>query len=181
MVRLLAGFWPPEAEAPPKRAASPPAFPCRASLRSQPTTRRQKLPSGRFRRKPHHLGRVRTPLPLSSLVPIATPIAAAALLPSHLPPPRGSSSQVSPLIHAALLYFLVRRRSRFDGSVTLHSARVFTAEPQIRRELPLLSSTCGLLPPFPISASTQVPSSSPPSLLLFAFPDPLHPHVLIRV
>jgi hypothetical protein len=95
LVPLLAGFWPPETEAPPKRAASPPAFPCRASLRSQPTTRRQKLPAGRFRRKPHHLGRVRTPLPLSSLVPIATPIAAAALLPSHLPPSRGSSSQVS--------------------------------------------------------------------------------------
>jgi hypothetical protein len=159
LVPLLAGFWPPEAEAPPKRAASPPAFPRRASLRSEPTTRRQKLPSGRFRTKPHHLGRVRTPRPLSSLVPIATPIAAAALLPSHLPPPRGSSSQVSYLSSMPpFSTFSSAAAVVFDGSVTLHSARVLTAEPQLRRELPLLSSTCGLLPPFPISASTQVPS-----------------------
>jgi hypothetical protein len=90
LVQLLAGFWPPEAEAPPKRAASAPASLQRAWLRSQPTTRRQKLPSGRFRTKPHQLGRVRTrdapqlsrPHRYSS---IASPSAARVLFAGKLP------------------------------------------------------------------------------------------------
>jgi hypothetical protein len=42
LVQLLGGFWPPEAEAATKRAASPAAFLRRAWMRIHPPTRRQK-------------------------------------------------------------------------------------------------------------------------------------------
>jgi hypothetical protein len=111
LVQLLAGFWPPEAEAPPKRAASAPASLRRAWLRSQPTTRRQKLPSGRFRTKPHQLGRVRTRAAPQLSRPHRFSHRRRSSPPSHLPPPRGSSSQVS---YLSSMPPFVRRRSAFS-------------------------------------------------------------------
>jgi hypothetical protein len=68
-----------------------------------------------------------------------------------------------------------------DGSVTLHCARVLTEEPQLRRQLPLPSSTLDSSPLLHLGVFAGTIFVSPISFSYCAFPDPLHPHVMIRV
>jgi hypothetical protein len=162
LVQLLGGFWPPEAEAPrvscsfspcfsaPRFDEKPPAnanqevalsscpqkatlislgfaTPAAPQLRLLPPSH---LPPPRLSSieiRPHSLGFAMPAAPQLRLLP-----------PSHLPPPRSSSSQVrasSPPSRPSLLSPLPPRSFGY-GSVTLEFARVFTAVPQLHRQIP---------------------------------------------